>query len=323
MHNSGLVNNSLANTNIVLIIPTYNAGPLWEKCIERIKNQVNIQIKVLVVDSSSSDNTIELAKNAGFDLVSIAKNDFNHGGTRNRAIEFARKKYNAEIVVFMTQDSILASDHSLENIISPFKMDGSIAAVCGRQLPHKDSNPIAQHSRYYNYPDLSRFNSKKEIRTLGLKAAYMSNSFAAYRYTAYSQCGGFSENLIFGEDMYLAAKMLLSGYKTYYFAEAMVYHSHNYSIKEEFKRYFDIGVFHANQPFLLENFGKPGGEGLNYAKSELKYSIKYGNILWGINSIIRTLVKFIGYKLGLIYSTIPGSMVKSLSMHEDFWIKKI
>jgi hypothetical protein len=81
MHNSGLVNNSLANTNIVLIIPTYNAGPLWEKCIERIKNQVNIQIKVLVVDSSSSDNWRPFKTEEKLDGVNILG-----GGLSKKAI---------------------------------------------------------------------------------------------------------------------------------------------------------------------------------------------------------------------------------------------
>jgi rhamnosyltransferase len=321
MHISKLGKDRIDTTNIVLIIPTYNAGILWEKCIESIKRQVNIQFSVLIIDSSSSDNTIELAKNAGFELVEIAKNDFNHGGTRNKAIAYAYQKYDARIIVLMTQDSVLVSDHSIEKIISPLLIDDSIVAVCGRQLPHKDADPIAQHSRYFNYSDLSRVNSNKDIEASGLKTAYMSNSFAAYRYSAYINCGGFAENLIFGEDMYLAAKMLLTGYKTCYFAEAMVYHSHNYTMIEEFKRYFDIGVFHATQPFLLENFGKPGGEGLKFAISELKYTFKNGNILWGFNSILRTFIKFLGYKLGLIHLRLPVSMVKSLSMHKDFWRK--
>ena len=54
MHISSLGKNSIDTTNIVLIIPTYNAGILWEKCIERIKRQVNVQF------SRSEEHTSEL-----------------------------------------------------------------------------------------------------------------------------------------------------------------------------------------------------------------------------------------------------------------------
>lgn len=59
--------------------------------------------------------------------------------------------------------------------------------------------------------------------------------------------------------MYFAAKSVLNGYKVAYIAEAMVRHSHNYSLTEEFKRYFDIGVFHADQQWIRNDFGGAGG----------------------------------------------------------------
>ncbi|BCH79609.1 hypothetical protein SEL3844_17250 [Salmonella enterica subsp. enterica serovar 4,[5],12:i:-] len=57
----------------------------------------------------------------------------------------------------------------------------------------------------------------------------------------------------------MAAKMIQAGYKVAYCAEAVVRHSHNYTPREEFQRYFDTGVFHACSPWIQRDFGGAGG----------------------------------------------------------------
>lgn len=303
---------------ITLICPTYNPGLSWEQWIRSVKCQKGLDFTVLIMDSSSTDKSVSLSQEAGFDVLSIPKHEFNHAGTRNKAAQIAIKKLNPEVIVFLTQDALLNSADSIKNILKPFE-DDKIAAVCGRQLPHLDADPIAEHSRIFNYKSASTGNSKGDIASRGLKTAYMSNSFAAYRTSVYLDLEGFPEGLIFGEDMYLAAKMILSNYKTYYSAEAAVRHSHNYTLMEEFKRYFDIGVFHSSQPFLLENFGKPSGEGVKFALSELKYCLNHGGVYWALNSMLRTGLKFFGYKLGSLHMRLPQTMNKALSMDKNYW----
>ena len=89
------------------------------------------------------------------------------------------------------------------------------------------------------------------ISSIGIKAAFLSNSFAAYRRSALESVGGFPSDTIFGEDTFAAAKMLLNGWKIAYSAEATVYHSHNLTFIEEFRRYFDIGVFHSREKWFM------------------------------------------------------------------------
>ena len=303
---------------IGVICPTYNAGDSWEDWIQALNNQSVKVDDVVIIDSSSSDQTPEMAKKSGFIVKTIDKKLFNHGGTRNNAVKSLSKK--VDILIFLTQDAVLNSKESIKSIITPFK-DKQISAVCGRQIPHRNADPIASHSRHYNYSAESHVNTKQDIEKNGLKTAYMSNSFAAYRLSAFNKCEGFPEDLIFGEDMYLSAKMLLMNFKTFYCAEAVVRHSHNYSLFEEFKRYFDIGVFHKNQKFLLENFGKPHGEGLKYAISELRYCYKI-SIFWMFRSMLGTLTKFVGYKLGNNYSRLPHNLVIRFSMHTGYWVNK-
>ena len=233
----------------VLCVPTCNAGNQWQEWITAYQSQSLKADKVIVIDSSSSDSTVKLAEEAGFSVYSIPQSVFNHGRTRNQAVEFAKSF--ADVVVFMTQDAILASPDSLANLLSPF-VDSKVAAVCGRQLPHHNATMLATHARYFNYPPESKVKSQVDIPTLGIKAAFMSNSFAAYRLSVFEELGGFPDNTILAEDMYLTAKMILSGYKVAYCAEATVFHSHNYTLKQEFQRYFDTGVFQQEQQWIQQ-----------------------------------------------------------------------
>jgi rhamnosyltransferase len=81
--------------------------------------------------------------------------------------------------------------------------------------------------------------------------------------------GGFSSQLIFGEDTVTAGSLLLAGWKIADVAGAQVYHSHACTLRQEFKRYFDIGVLHAKQPWVLREFGQTGAAGRRFVRSEL------------------------------------------------------
>ena len=74
-----------------------------------------------------------------------------------------------------------------------------------------------------------------------------------------------------GEDTYVAGKLLLSGHSLRYEAQAGVYHSHHYNAIQDFQRMFDTGVFHAQNPWLRDEFGTAEGEGLRLARSQFEF----------------------------------------------------
>lgn len=301
--------------NFTLLIPTYNAGELWLEWIKRYQSQSLKANKVIVIDSSSTDQTVPFAKQAGFFVHKIAKSAFNHGGTRNLATEFVSD--DSEILVFMTQDALLAGPLSLANLLKPFE-DPTVAAVCGRQLPHTDANPLATHARLFNYPTETRIKDSHDISALGIKTAFMSNSFAAYRLSVFKELGGFPQNTILAEDMFLTAKMILAGYKVAYCAEAMVNHSHNYTLKQEFQRYFDTGVFQAKENWIAQQFGNAGKEGKKFVISEMTYLAKNAPC-WIPKAFFSTFCKYIGFKMGSHWESLPLSWRKNFSMHYSYW----
>lgn len=300
-----------------LIVPTLNAGADWGKWLDGLRSQTLKPGRVLVIDSGSSDRTVDLARQAGLEVRVIAKADFNHGGTRQAGSEYLS---NVEIVVFLTQDAILAHPESLARLVEVFD-DDSVAAAYGRQLPRPMSGPIESHARYFNYPLESRVKSRRDIDTLGIKTVFISNSFSAYRREVLLRVGGFPRNTILAEDMHVAAKMVLSGRSVAYSAKAVVIHSHDYSFAQEFKRYFDIGVFNAREPWIQKEFGRAGNEGLRYVASELRYlGLRHLHLV--PSSLLRNGLKFFGYKLGKMEKKLPVLLKKMLSMHRAYWDKE-
>lgn len=296
-----------------ICVLTLNAGNRWSEWIRRMSASP-LDARFLVIDSSSDDRTPELARRAGFEVVSIPRSEFSHGGTRQSAVEVLS---DCDAIVFLTQDAVVASAASLSNLLAALR-DPKIGAAYGRQLPHENSGLFGAHARVFNYPDKSCVRDAGAISSLGIKAAFLSNSFAAYRREALMAVGGFSSNLIFGEDTAVAARMLLADWKIAYCSDAIVRHSHDYTVLQEFKRYFDIGVFHARESWILESFGKPEGEGKRFVLSELRYLADRAP--WRIpESLVRTAFKYLGYRLGKAERVLPLGLKRSLSMHRRYW----
>ena len=296
-----------------LCVPTLNAGESWAGWLAAWSAQL-VRPHTLAIDSSSNDATPALAVAAGLQLHAIPRASFNHGGTRQLAVGMLAE---AEFLIFLTQDAILATPHSIANLLAAFD-DPEVGAVCGRQLPHPDAGPIGAHARCFNYPDAGSVKSVTDIPALGIKTAFLSNSFAAYRRSALLSAGGFPEDVIFGEDMYVAARMILSGWKVAYRADAAVHHSHDYGMRQEFQRYFDIGVMHVREPWLLEKLGKPEGEGWRFVRSETAYLWKHAPHLIP-SAWFRTLLKLAGYRLGKAESHLPLRLKRRIGMLHGYW----
>ena len=299
---------------ISIIILTYNAENFLPKLLESLNNQSIKEYELLIIDSSSIDETIAIAKNYTDNIIIISQNEFDHGGTRAKVAEIAK----GDILVYLTQDALPYDSYAIENIAKVFK-DEMVGAVYGRQLSYKDTNLFGKHLREFNYSNQTIIKTKNDIKKYGIKTAQLSNSFAAYRKSVLMETGNFKDNLILGEDVYAGAKIILAGYSLAYTAEAKVYHSHSYTVTEEFKRYFDIGVFHKCESWILDSFGKAEGEGMKYIKSELNYLFSHGAWYLLPQWFMRNGMKFLGYKLGQKYEKLPKWLVKRLSMHHRWW----
>lgn len=301
-------------SGVGVVIPTRNAAADWARLRGGLDSQGLRPSQILVVDSSSEDGTASLATEAGYVVRSIDRKEFNHGGTRQLGVSLLPW---ARIVVFLTQDAVLADPFAIQNLTKAFE-DDWVGAAYGRQLPRPDAGAIEAHARLFNYPETSSVRDFSNRSSLGIKAAFLSNSFSAFRVDALLQCGGFPTTVIMAEDALAAGKLLIAGWKIAYVAEAPVFHSHPYGVSEEFRRYFDIGVYHCRESWLLEQFGRPGGEGKRFVLSELRFLAR--NQIGRIpEALLRTAAKGIGYQLGLRTDRLGREWSRRLSLHKGYW----
>lgn len=299
---------------VSIVIPTHNASLYLPKLLDSLSIQT-IPFELIIIDSSSSDNTKDLASREDIVFVRISKMSFNHGTSRNIGVQLAKN----DIIVFLTQDACPASSTTLEKLVAMLMSDKRIAMAYGRQLPYPETGAFGRFARQTNYPETSIVKTKELIPKMGIKTCSCSNSFAAYRKNELKLVGGFPSDTILGEDVSVAARFILQGKGVAYCAEAEVYHSHDYTISEEFKRYFDIGVFHNQQWSSLKHFSRAESEGVRYVLDEWKYlnQQKRNNLI--PIQIVRTIAKFLGYKLGKMHDLLPLKLKRGLSMHKLFW----
>ncbi len=278
---------------ISVIIPTLNAGASLGGLLTALQAQ-SVVSEVVIIDSASSDDTLRIAQAYGARIVRIERSDFNHGGTRTKGGEVA----DGAILVYLTQDALPMGAQAVETLVAPFTGDDQIGATYGRQLAGPGASPFAAHLRAFNYPSQARVKSLEDRTCLGLKAAFLSNSFAAYRRSALETVGWFKEGLMMGEDVHVGARLLLAGYRIAYVAQARVCHAHDYTFVQEFRRYMQIGAFHQAEAWMLRMFGIAEGEGLRYVQSELQYLSRQRQYHLIPLSLVRNALKYIGYRWG-------------------------
>jgi len=298
-----------------IIVPVRNGGGRWREAAGALRAAVPDPSLVVIVDSSSCDGSERVAIEHGFELHRTDVRDFNHGRTRQQAVEqFCPGR---RFVIFLTQDAVVEGSHTFTTVLSAFS-DPKVGAAYGRQKPHHNALPFEAHAALFNYQPVSETRSLADARRLGIKASFLSNSFAAYRIQALLGCGGFPDHLILAEDTYVAMCLLVSGWRVRYCADAPVRHSHAYTILQDMQRYFDFGVMHAQVPELLERFGVPEGEGLRFVISELRYMRAVAPSMLA-QVPIRNAAKYLGYRLGRTFAHLPLGLCRRLSMTKGYW----
>lgn len=302
----------------VVIIPIYHPDDRFCQLLDMLKRQEKQDFDVYIIDSGSDmDLYASHLEGLSWQIVQTTPQKFNHGGTRAEA---AQANAGYPFLIYMTQDAVPADAKALGNLLAVFQ-DSDVGCAYGRQLPNPNAGVLGAHARLFNYPAQSQVKTLADAKWLGIKAAFISDTFAAYRIKALAAVGGFPKEVILSEDTYVAARMLLAGWKSVYCAEAQVYHSHDYSIMQEFRRYFDTGVFHAREPWIRKSFGQAEGEGKRFVLSEMKYILQYAPYLL-LSAVIRDGMKFLGYRLGIMEGKLPVWLKRTCSMNQTYWSNK-
>ena len=307
-----------------VIIPTKNAGPLFESVLGKVLQQETIwPFEVLVVDSGSSDGTLELVrKHPSVRLIEISSSDFGHGKTRN----FAVANSSGEFIAMITQDALPINKNWLAEMVQAIEQDTNIAGVFGRHIAHSDASPFTRNELeqhflgFLSQPVVQLDDQVRYLQDQGYRQYlyFFSDNNALIRRTVWEKIP--YPEVDFAEDQAWARLIIEAGYRKAYVHNAVVAHSHNYGLFERLQRSFDEG-------YALQRLFGYGGEPsfLNAMKSFLAITRRDAMLSLKVSpgskvdtkSLLRmpfeNLMRMLGAYLGAHGKSIPHSVRLFLS----------
>jgi|WetSurMetagenome_2_1015567.scaffolds.fasta_scaffold116397_2 rhamnosyltransferase len=301
-----------APAGISVIIPTREAVAEIPLLVSRLRSQTLPPAEIIILDSSSTDGTPDLAREIGCTVETVPRDAFDHGGTRN----LGARRACGDILVFLTQDALPATETFLETLIRPLSQGH--AAAYARQAASPDARPTEVFARLFNYPGVSRQQSLSDLPHLGIRTFFMSDAASAVARAPLEAVGGFPERVIMSEDMLLCARLLRRGYTVAYEASAVVQHSHSLTLRQTLQRYFDIGVMRVQAGDLLAG-ARWHGQGLRFGREMFAYLVRSGAWTSLPRAGAEVLMKAVGVQLGRRHRCIPVAIKRRLSRHAGFW----
>lgn len=219
-------------TSVSVIIPTKNAGPSFETILEKISRQKGIQTtEIVIIDSGSTDKTVEIARKFGAKIFQIDQENFNHGTTRNFGAENATGEY----LCFLVQDSFPIGYYWLYEMVNVLNKDQQIAAATCRQIPRSDADLFACFGLWQHYThtldaqsdriceyqsDFNALPGEEKRRLAGLddvSCLIRKNIFEKFWFRKIQS----------SEDLDLGKRFIQEGYKNAFLFSVGVIHSHN------------------------------------------------------------------------------------------------
>lgn len=301
--------------NVSIVIPIFRPpAEGLRTLLAALADQMDAGDEMVLVDSTPGGHEVpEGPWSRSCRIHRIPPEEFGHGRSRTLGARLARH----ELLVYLTQD-VEPCEGAISRLVAALD-PAEVGLAFGRQLPRIGAGPFEAFPRLFNYPAESYRRSWNDRHRYGIKTVFFSDSFAAYKREVLEACGYFPEGTIMGEDTLLAARALERGWTLAYEASACVRHSHDYTPLQEFRRYFDIGVFHADERSFLRSFGRIHGEGLRYAVAELSYLWRRGEGHRSFEWLLRTASKYLGYRLGRMHRMLPLSWKQAWSLHRTYW----
>lgn len=298
---------------ISIIIPTYQGERDLRGLLPALRTQdYKGEIEIVAVDSSSTDQTVEVLRQYGAVIHIIPQYTFTHGYARNLAVASATQ----ELVAFMSQDVEITSDSFLTQLAALLG-DPDISAATVRQLPRPNATPLEVFFHLELYPpQIRQIRKWDRQRPLRLEDMFFSN-VCSITYRELCQRYPFDERLVMSEDQFFAKQLLLNGHSILYSAEPAVVHSHHYSLMQLFRRNFDsayslIGI-------ADDSWRESVGRGAEYLLKELGYVIRRGHWLWIPIVPVYEVTRAVGRIMGRYAHLLPRKWRSFLGLHRHYW----
>ena len=281
---------------IDIVCPIYKNSETLEDLVLSFKKQKDVNIKSIVfpmtLSHTEEDDVIrDIIKRYNIISFELEKEQFSHSLTREKAI---REYCSSSIIVMISPDIKLANENTFYNLVKDIADKKSVYNFA-RQIC--DNKSIEKYIREKNYPKESYFVSKEDIPNMQFMAYFASDACSAYDREVFIKLNGYQGyDIMMSEDALYSKFILDAGYKKKYCADAVVIHSHKYTLKQLYKRYYDTGVFH--EQVNLFNDTKIEGSGKKLAFYVLKQAIKHFNIPVLFRWLPDMSARYLGMKKG-------------------------
>ena len=301
---------------ISIVIPVKDGGGDLVRCLQAISRQrIDEEVEVVVVDSGSQDGSAQRAAALGARVHCIPASEFHHGRTRNLGAKLAR----GDTLVFTSQDAHAAHDSWLARLTAPLRVADNVAGVYGRQLPHDHATPPERYFLDFLYGPRSRVQDLEPGNELSFEVTLFSNANSAIPRRVWKRFP-FAEDIVMSEDQEWSRRVLRAGLTITYEAEAVVHHSHSYSLSAALQRFFDSGAS-AERSYVDGSVSKTAlwKAGAQYARGELGWLWTTGQRRWIPYTAVYELAKFAGLQLGRRHRSLPTAVKTRLSAYPDYW----
>lgn len=229
---------------VSVIIPTKNAGALFKKVLNVVLTQkVPWDYEVLVIDSGSSDGTVEYVQSKNeVRLHQIPAKEFGHGKTRNLGISLTH----GEFVAMLTHDALPANETWLVELVNAVEQSGDVAGSFGRHIAYEHDGPFLKRDLQAHFDgflskgalmrlaDPERYRIDERYRQL---LHFFSDNNACIRRSVWKKIP--YPDVDFAEDQLWAKQIIEAGYAKGYADRAVVYHSHSFGFGAQCRRSFD------------------------------------------------------------------------------------
>ena len=212
---------------ISVVIPVKNAGSEFRFLLSLLKKQRGFKaVEIVIVDSGSTDGSLEVARAYGAKIVQITPDEFSHSYARNLGAENASGEY----VLFTVQDALPPSETWLYELFLGLKKGDVVAASCA-EVPREDADMFYRvmcwnHYRFMEVDQTDRILSqpasddykalRKNAQVSDIACLIERDVFAKYRYRN-----------DYAEDLDLGIRLIKDGYRLALLGSVKIIHSHN------------------------------------------------------------------------------------------------
>ena len=227
--------------SVSIVIPAKNAGEEFALTLEVIRSQADIEAEIIVVDSGSTDATVELARRFGANVFEVAAESFDHGRTRNLGLSQA----SGEFCVLLSQDAVPVGETWLSTLLEPFS-DDQVVGISACMVPREDADPMGRWETESHRELMGNFVQKYRlqsgdcfsslIREERLRVTCFNNVCSALRRDVWEKIPFRPGS--FAEDMDWAVRALAAGHRIVYNPRARAVHSHNRPPSYHLRRHY-------------------------------------------------------------------------------------